>query len=125
MFGSRKDRAADTAAEILSGMVQKAHENTIRVDPVTGLALDLLKLTYGEFVGFADELGEFLKDTQKPVDVALHEWAKARVAKLKADKAPTWEAVVDAPTPAPAPAPAPVSAAALAAADHGTVDQPD
>lgn len=107
MFGNRKNSNWDVEEPEPRRDVANANSP----DPVTRIAKALRSLTYEEFIEFSDELGEYLKDTQKPVDVALHEWAKARTA-------PPEPAVIT-----PPPAPAPVSAAAQTAAE-ASGDQP-
>lgn len=113
MFGNRRE--SDKVQETVARSVADTLSGARRVDPVTVIALHLRGLTYEDFVSFADELAEHLKDTTRSVDVAIHEWAKARTAKMSAPKE------APAPAPAPTPAPAPVSAAAQAAADNAPV----
>lgn len=112
MFGNRKNDETYKTAAARAAVSDRIKSEGYSADPVTAIAQRLRKLTYEEFIELADELGEQLKDTQKPVDVALHEWAKARTSTPVTDE--TWTHVAE--SDAPVPAPAPVSADAPAVA---------
>jgi hypothetical protein len=98
MFGRRENKDVDEVASAMVGAMRA----TGRIDAVTAIAAALRKLTYEEFITLSDELENHLSDTQKPIDVALSEWAKARTT-TPVDQPSTSTAAAES-TKAPAPA---------------------